>query len=95
MGGWGVTNQITILGGGIDNFWNHTIPVYDNTKFSAILLDSKSNYWSLIMWYTFSLATCEDYFNQNVYDEKKQTNKQTKIKHNKYETMELTVKIYP
>jgi len=73
--GGGVTNQITILGGGMDNFWNHTIPVYDNMKFSAILLDSKSNYWSLITWYTFSQATCEDHFNQNVYDEKIKKNK--------------------
>jgi len=69
--GGGVTNQITILAGGMDIFWNHTILVYGNAKFSPILTDSKSNCWSLVTWNTFSRATCEDYFNQNMYDERK------------------------
>jgi len=56
---------------GMDIFWNHTILVYGNAKFYPILTDSKSNCWSLVMWNTFSQATCEDYFNQNMYDEKK------------------------
>ena len=50
--GKGGPNQITILGGGIDIFCNRTITVYGKAKFSASLSDSKSNYWSLIMWNT-------------------------------------------
>ena len=55
--GWGgVTNQTTILGEGMDIFWNHTIPVYGNAISSAKLLDSKSNYWILIPLNAFSRA---------------------------------------
>ena len=68
--GEGGTNQMTILGGGMDTFCNHTIPVYGNAKFSAILSDSKYNSWSLIMWNTLSHPTYEDYFNQNMHDKK-------------------------
>ena len=51
-GGAGSTNQITILGGGMDILCNHTITVYGKAKSSAILSDFMSNCWSLIMWNT-------------------------------------------
>ena len=68
--GEGGTNQMTILGGGMDTFCNHTIPVYGNAKFSAILSDSKYNSRSLIMWNTISQPTYEDFFNQNMHEKK-------------------------
>ena len=36
----GGTNQITILGGEMDIFCNHTITVYGEAKFSATLFES-------------------------------------------------------
>ena len=61
--GEGGTNQITILGGGMDIFCNHTIAVYGKAKFSASL--SESDHVEHI-----NQATCEDYFHQNMHDKK-------------------------
>ena len=69
--GEGSTNQITILGGGMDIFCKHTITVYGKAKFSASLSDSKSNCWIESDHVEhINQATCEDYFNQNMHDKK-------------------------